>query len=72
MRQRVASLLGIHLKDDHGISKEEEVPTKEVNNEVGQKRAALTSGDELGGDFEGLDVEDPASERKTKKKKRLS
>ena len=67
----IASNLGMEVKD-FGIeaagksSKREDV----IEPKVGHKRAALTSGDDLGGDYEELGVNDAAGEGRRKQKKK--
>lgn len=67
----VAALLGVEAPNAAGEPPQEESPMKEESPEVGQKRIPLTSGDDLGGDFEGLGVdEEPALGTRKKKKMR--
>ena len=64
---QAASALGVQ------ITQESKVATDSVSKatpEVSRKRAVLSSGDDLGGDFEGLDVEDSGAEGQKKKKKK--
>ena len=68
---QAASALGMQIHQETTVP---EIPVSRATPEVSRKRAPLSSGDDLGGDFEGLDVEDLSTEgqkKKTKKRTRL-
>ena len=65
---QAANALGVTSFQQSSVQEDN---TSKVTPELNRKRAALSSGDDLGGDFAGLGVEDPGTEGKAKKKKRM-
>lgn len=62
---QAASILGVEITAQ---SEEKRDTTMNEATPLSRKRVALSSGDDLGGDFEGLGMEDEGGEGKKKKR----